>query len=121
MLQSRIHNMYYERYEAFHAALKQELMESGVAKVNLANKADVLKGIDDVFAKNNGKASWLPMGLIFGVNERLDLNLAVWSSCDEPVGQVKLYQFSGDNVWDPSVVHVRWNGGHFNRLSVSIN
>jgi hypothetical protein len=121
LLQSRIHNMYYERYEAFQEALKQELMESGISKVNLENKAGVLKAIDDVFAKNNGKASWLPMGLIFGVNERLGLNLAVWSSRDEPAGKVKLYQFNGNNVWDPSVIHVRWNGGHFDRLVIPSN
>ncbi len=121
LLQSRLHNMYYERYEAFQEALKQELIDSGVSKVNLATKAGVLKGIDDVFAKNSGQASWLPMGLVFGVNERLGLNVAVWSSRDEPAGQVKLYQFSGNNVWDPSVIHVRWNGGHFDRLLVPSN
>lgn len=118
LLQNRLLNMYYERYEAFQEALKQELMESRVLEVNLSTKAGVLKGIDDVFAKNNGQASWLPMGLVFGVNERLGLNVAVWSSRNEPAGQLKLYQFSGNNVLDSSVVHVRWSGGHFDRFVV---
>lgn len=121
LLQSRIQNIYYERYEAFQEALKQEMMESGVLKANLENKAGVLKAIDDVFARNNGKASWLPMGLMFGVNERLAINIAVWSSRDEPAGRVKLYQFSGNDVWNPSVIHVRWNGDHFDRLIVPSN
>ncbi|MDP3936309.1 MAG: hypothetical protein Q8Q56_04925 [Alphaproteobacteria bacterium] len=119
LLQSRIENMDYERYEAFQVALKEELKESGMSVSNLSTKAGLSQSIADVFAHNNGRSSWLPMGLIFGVQERLGLNLAVWSSRDEPAGKVKLYQFSApsDNVWDPSVVHVRWSGGHFDRLS----
>jgi hypothetical protein len=118
LLQSRIENMYFERYEAFQTALKEELIESGVSASKLNTKAELSQGITDVFAKNNGRSSWLPMGLIFGVQERLGLNLAVWSSRDEPTGKVQLYQFSApaDNVWDPSVVHVRWSGGHFDVL-----
>ena len=118
LLQSRIENMYFKRYEAFQTALKEELMESGMSASKLNTKAELSQGIADVFAKNNGSSSWLPMGLIFGVQERLGLNLAVWSSRDEPAGKVKLYQFSApaDNVWDPSVVHVRWSGGHFDVL-----
>lgn len=111
--------MYYERYEAFQEALKQELKESGMSASRLNTKDDLKQSIEDVFAHNNGSSSWLPMGLIFGVQERLGLNLAVWSSRDEPAGKVKLYQFSApsDNVWHPSVVHVRWSGNHFDILS----
>jgi hypothetical protein len=115
LLQSRIENMYFERYEAFQVALKEELKESGVNASNLSTEAGLLQSIDTVFAKNTGRSSWLPMGLIFGVQERLGLNLAVWSSRGEPAGSVKLYQSSAD-VADPSVIHVRWNGGHFDVL-----
>ncbi len=76
LLQSRIENMYYERYEAFQEALKQELKESGISTSKLNTKADLIQSIEDVFAHNNGRSSWLPMGLIFGVQERLGLNLA---------------------------------------------
>ena len=119
LLQSRIENMYYERYEAFQIALKEELKDSGMSASELSTKAGLSQSIADVFAHNKGKSSWLPMGLIFGVQERLGLNLAVWSSRDEPAGKVKLYQFSApsDNVWDPSVVHVRWSSGHVDILS----
>lgn len=118
VLQNRIHNMYYERYEAFETALKQELQESGVKPVDLKTKAQLKSAIDHVFKINTGKSSWLPMGLIFGVQERLGLNLAVWSSQDQSNGQVKLYQFSApnSNVWDASVQHIVWRGGHFDRL-----
>lgn len=119
LLQNRIENMYYERYEAFQEALKQELKESGMSASSLNTKAELKQSIEDVFAHNKGKASWLPMGLIFGVQERLRLNLAVWSSRDQTPGYVGLYQFSapGNNVGDSSVRHVVWNGGHFDILS----
>ena len=119
LLQNRIENMYYERYEAFQEALKQELKESGMSASSLNTKAELKQSIEDVFAHNNGKASWLPVGLIFGVQERLRLNLAVWSSRDQTPGYVGLYQFSapGNNVGDSSVRHVVWNGGHFDILS----
>lgn len=121
MLQSRILNMYYERYEAFQEALKQELIESGISPSNLTTKANLKQSIDDVFAKNTGKSSWLPMGLIFGVQERLGLSLAVWSSKDQTPGYVSLYQFSDEgnkDLKDPSVRHVVWNGGHFDVLTI---
>lgn len=121
LLQSRILNMYYERYEAFQVALKQELMESGISASKLNTKADLKQSIDDVFAKNTGKSSWLPMGLIFGVQESLGLSLAVWSSKDQTAGYVSLYQFSDEgtkDLDDPSVRHVVWNGGHFDRLII---
>lgn len=119
MLQSRIQNMYYERYEAFQEALRQELQESGIHPKSLSTREDLIRGIDSVFSTNTGRSSWLPMGLIFGVQEHLGLNLAVWSSRDEPGGSVRLYQFSAPdgNVWDPSVRHVRWNGNHFDILN----
>jgi hypothetical protein len=120
ILQSRILNMYYERYEAFQVALKQELMDSGISASKLNTKADLKQSIDDVFAKNTGKSSWLPMGLIFGVQERLGLSLAVWSSRNQTPGYVSLYQFSDEgtkDLDDPSVRHVVWNGDHFDILS----
>lgn len=119
-LQSRIQNMYYEKYESFQAALRKELQESGISEAHLGTKANLKQGIEDVFAHNNGSASWLPMGLIFGVQERLGLNLAVWSSRDQTPGRVSLYQFSapGDNIMDPSVRHVVWNGSHFDILTL---
>lgn len=120
MLQSRILNMYCERYEAFQEALKQELVESGISPSKLTTKANLKQSIDDVFAKNTGKSSWLPMGLIFGVQERLGLSLAVWSSKDQTPGYVSLYQFSDDDkkeLTDPSVRHVVWNGNHFDVLT----
>lgn len=119
-LQSRIENMYYARYEAFQEALRKELQESGMPQSRLSSKAELKQSIEDVFARNNGRASWLPMGLISGVHERLGLNLAVWSSRDQTPGRVSLYQFSapGDNVMDPSVRHVVWNGSHFDILTV---
>lgn len=121
MLQSRILNMYYERYEAFQEALKQELMESGVSSSNLTTKAGLLQSIDTVFSKNKGQSSWLPVGLIFGVQERLGLSLAVWSSKDQAPGHVSLLQFSDEgskDLTDPSVRHVVWNGGHYDQLIV---
>lgn len=119
LLQSRIENMYYERYEAFQVALKQELTDSGMSAARLNTKAELKQSIEDVFEHNTGKSSWLPMGLIFGVQERLRLNLAVWSSRDQTPGYVGLYQFNapGNAVWDSSVRHVVWNGGHFDILS----
>lgn len=120
MLQSRILNMYYERYEAFQVALKQELMDSGISASKLSTKADLKQSIDDVFAKNIVKPLWLPMGLIFGVQERLGLSLAVWSSRNQTPGYVSLYQFSDEgtkDLDDPSVRHVVWNGDHFDILS----
>lgn len=118
VLQSRIQNMYYERYEAFQVALKEELIASHLSASNLESKAGLLSAIDRVFARNTGKASWLPVGLIFGVNDRLGLNLAVWSSRGAPADTVTLYQFSSPsgNVWDPSVRHVVWNGSHVDIL-----
>lgn len=121
LLQSRILNMYYEKYEAFQAALRKELQESGISEERqMDTKANLKQSIEDVFARNKGKSSWLPMGLIFGIHERLGLNLAVWSSLAQTPGQVKLYQFTapGDNVMDPSVRHVVWNGSHFDILTV---
>jgi hypothetical protein len=121
LLQSRILNMYYERYEAFQAALKQELIESGMSPSKLNTKADLKQSIDNVFAKNTDKSSWLPMGLIFGVQERLRLSLAVWSSRNQTPGYVSLYQFSDEgtkDLDDPSVRHVVWNGGHFDQLII---
>jgi hypothetical protein len=120
VLQSRIENMYYERYEAFQEALKQELKESGISESRLQTKAELKQSIEDVFAHNNGKASWLPMGLIFGIHERLDLNLAVWSSRGQTPGYVQLYQFSGSEaeLTSPTVRHVVWNGGHFDILAL---
>jgi hypothetical protein len=122
MLQSRILNMYYERYEAFQVALKQELMESDVSPSKLSTKADLKQSIDKVFAKNTGKSSsWLPMGLMFGVHERLGLSLAVWSAKDQTPGYVSLYQFSDEgtkDLDDPSIRHVVWNGGHFDQLTI---
>lgn len=119
MLQSRIQNMYYERYESFQEALRQELQESGVHSKALSTREDLIRGIESVFATNTGRSSWLPMGLIFGVQEHLGLNLAVWSSRDEPSGTVRLYQFSApdNNVWNSSVRHVVWNGHHFDILT----
>lgn len=118
-LQSRINNMYYERYESFQTALREELQESGISSTVLTTREGMLRGIEEVFSKNAGRTSWLPMGLVFGINDHLRLNLAVWSSRDEPAGQVRLYQFAAPvgNIWDPSVVHVRWNGGHFDILN----
>lgn len=115
-LQSRIQNMYYERYEAFQLALKEELQESGVKTGNLSTKTGLIKAISEVFSKNSGKSSWLPMGLVMGVNERLGLNLSVWSSRGEPTGKVRLYQTSALSPESP-MVHVVWDGGHFDILT----
>ncbi len=120
MLQSRILNMYYEKYEAFQVALKEELISSGINDSKLTSEPALIKAVSDVFSKNNGKKSWLPMGLVVGINDKLNLNLSVWSSKNEPTGKVRLYQTSTVDTESP-MIHVVWNGNHYDVLTPKAN
>lgn len=120
-LRESIRVAYADRYDGFNVALISELMESGLSIGQLDTPEQIVAAIERVFARNAGVASWLPVGLIFGVSERLNLDLAVWSTRGAAAGQVVLYQTNAltDEGWRAGVRHVVWHGNHYDRLHLN--
>jgi predicted small metal-binding protein len=117
-LRQALQAAYADRYDGFNVALISELAESGLAVGELNTATQIVAAIERVFARNAGVGSWLPVGLIFGVAERLNLHLAVWSTRGTASGQVVLYQTNalGEGGWHERVRHVVWHGNHYDRL-----
>lgn len=114
-----VENIEYPGYEAFLAALTQELIASGILASDLSSKDSVITGVRTVFEKNAGSRAWLPGGLLGVLKDKLGLEYNIWANMSPLNNLIRLISGGGEGgqkAVAQSVRHVFFTGYHYDML-----